>query len=97
MTKVVSVKFLRHAPPYMPGDIASFHPDKARDLHTKGIAYAGESFDAPIERATAEFDPAKSPIEEVRAFIVGRGETIPADATEAAIRKAADRLLKASK
>lgn len=96
-TKLVKVTFTRHAAPYMPGDVASFPEAHARDLHAKGVAFAeGPPAKAP-ERQTSEFDPATAPVEEVRAFIIGRGESIAESATEAELRKAAAALLKKSK
>lgn len=97
MAKIISVKFVRHSAPYMPGEVAGFPEEQAKDLHARGIAFMEGPVAASPERPSTDFDPARAEIEEVRAFIIGRGESIPADASESAIRKAADKLLKAQK
>ena len=31
------VRFLRHAPPFMPGDVTTYDDDRARALEAKGV------------------------------------------------------------
>jgi hypothetical protein len=90
----VKVTYLRHAPPFMPGDVSTLPADKASALKASGIVKIEGSAETPvIASGAAEFDPAKSPIEEVRAFIVGRGEKIADNAPDAALRRQASAIL----
>lgn len=90
MTEHHKVTFLRHAPPYMPGDSAVLPAARAKALEETGHVQIAARARAPkLETGRAEFDPAKSPIEEVRAFLVGHGVDIAADAKDADLRQQA--------
>lgn len=98
MSTNLSVKFLRHAAPFMPGDTTVLPYAKARELEAKGVVeIAGKSAAPAIPTRAAEFDPLKSPIEEVKSFIIGRGEIIAVDAGESALRKQAAAILAKAK
>lgn len=72
----VIVKYLRHVPPFMPGDRSSVSPSRAEFLRKSG-AVEVISDAKPEPRKTVEFDPATSEVSELRAFISGRGESLP--------------------
>jgi hypothetical protein len=90
MTDFHKVTFLRHSPPYMPGDSVVLPAGRAKALEETGhVEIAGRSKAPKIETGRTEFDPAKSPIDEVRGFLVGHGLDIAAEAKEADLRKLA--------
>jgi hypothetical protein len=91
------VKFLKHAPPYMPGDVTTIPVDKAAVFEGRGVvAILGKAEAPPERRAPLAFDPAFAPIDEVRAFIAGRGKDIPEKAAEPKLREQAAALLAGS-
>jgi hypothetical protein len=90
----VKVKFLRHFPPFMPGDHATFAVEKAKSLESKGHVVVSGTAPAPkLETGRANFDPAASPIEDVRAYIAGHGAEVPAKAPDAKLRELAATIL----
>ena len=94
MSDHTKVKFLLHAPPYMPGDFTTIPSSRARILEAKGHVLIVESAARPkIEAGRAEFNPTKSPLEEVRAFIAGKGVEVSDKASEAQLRSQAAELL----
>jgi len=94
MSDHVKVRYLRHAPPFMPGDHSVMPHAKAKELEAKGRVKIVEDAKAPkIETGRAEFDPASSPIEDVRGYIAGHGGEIPAKAPDARLRELAASIL----
>lgn len=96
MSSHIKVTVHRHSAPYMPGDVILLPADKAAELKAKGVvSYEGKATEpAPVlMTGAAEFDPAKSPMEEVRAFIVGRGVNIAQGTADALLRKQAAAIL----
>lgn len=94
MSTHVNVRILRHMPPYMPGEVTTLPVAKADELKKQGLVDFEGKADAPvIATGAASFDPNKSPIEEVKAFVVGRGGTVSPGAPEAPVRKSAAAIL----
>jgi hypothetical protein len=90
MPDLLNVKFKKHVPPFMPGDKTTLHAGRAKMLGASGALEILSGADAaePASRGLT-FDPAKSEIEEVRAFILGQGDDIPANAKPEKLRELA--------
>lgn len=92
----VKVTVHRHSGIYMPGDVLVLPLALATELKAKGVVDFEGKTEAPapvLKTGAAEFDPAKSPMDEVRAFIVGRGVTIVDGTADALLRKQAAAIL----
>jgi hypothetical protein len=95
MSDHVKVKFLRHAPPFMPGDHSSLPVEKAKALAAKGhVEILGGTSAPKFETGRAEFDPASSPVDEVRLFLAGHGAPAPENTPERKLRADAAAILK---
>lgn len=73
----VQVKYMRHVPPFMPGDRSTVSPSRAEFLRKSGAVEVIGEVEPPAPRQLGEFDPAVAEVSELRAFISGRGESLP--------------------